>query len=48
MEIIIGKVSDFLLWVIVMVDGKILTAHCDCMVGLGETCSHVLSPLQVV
>lgn len=48
MGIIIGKVRDFLLWVIAMVDGKILTAHCVCMVGLWESCSHVLSPLQVV
>ena len=31
-----------------MVDGKILTAHCDCMAGLGETCSHVSSLLWVI
>ena len=31
-----------------MVDGNILAAHCDCMAGLGETCSHVSSLLWVV
>ena len=24
--------------------GKILVAHCDCMAGLGEACSHVAPP----
>lgn len=28
-------------WVIVRNDGKILAAHCDCAIGLLETCSHV-------
>ena len=28
-------------WVIAERDGKVLTAHCNCMAGLGETCSHV-------
>lgn len=27
-------------WLIVEKDGKILAAHCNCMAGLGETCSH--------
>ena len=31
-----------------MEDGKILAAHCDCMAGLGETCSHVSSILWVI
>ena len=31
-----------------MANGKILTAHCDCKAGLGETCSHVSSLLWVV
>ena len=31
-----------------MVDGNILAAHCDCMAGLGETCSHVSSLLWVI
>ncbi len=30
-------------WIIAKPDGEILTAHCDCMAGLGETCSHVTS-----
>lgn len=28
-------------WVIAQRDGIILAAHCTCMAGLGETCSHV-------
>lgn len=28
--------------------GKILCAHCDCMAGLGECCSHVASLLWAV
>ena len=28
-------------WAITEKDGKVLTAHCNCMAGLGETCSHV-------
>ena len=35
-------------WVLSMMDGKILAGHCDCMAGLGETCSHVASLLWVV
>ena len=35
-------------WVISMEDGKILAAHCDCMAGLGESCTHVASLLWVV
>jgi hypothetical protein len=31
-----------------MADGKILAAHCDCMAGIGETCSHVSSLLWVI
>ena len=31
-----------------MDDGRILAAHCDCMAGLGETCSHVASLLWVI
>lgn len=31
-----------------MVDGKILAGHCNCMAGLGETCSHVSSLLWVI
>ena len=35
-------------WFIATNEGKILTAHCDCAAGLGETCSHVASLLWVV
>lgn len=35
-------------WIVSMTDGKILAAHCDCMAGLGETCSHVSSLLWVI
>ena len=31
-----------------MKEGKILGAHCDCMAGLGESCSHVASLLWVL
>ncbi|XP_046840588.1 uncharacterized protein LOC124434733 [Xenia sp. Carnegie-2017] len=29
-------------------NGKVLTAHCDCMAGIGESCSHVASLLWAV
>ncbi|KAJ8031893.1 hypothetical protein HOLleu_25248 [Holothuria leucospilota] len=32
-------------WVIAQKDGKIISAHCNCMAGLGETCTHVCSLL---
>ena len=32
-------------WVAVSRDAKVLTAHCDCMVSLGETCSHIAAVL---
>ena len=35
-------------WVIAETNGKILCAHCDCMAGLGECCSHVASLLWAV
>ena len=35
-------------WVIAEPSGKILCAHCDCMAGLGECCSHVASLLWAV
>ncbi|XP_048748384.2 uncharacterized protein LOC125660689 [Ostrea edulis] len=28
-------------WVAVRKDGQVIAAHCDCMAGLGETCSHI-------
>ena len=35
-------------WVIAEKEGRILAAHCDCMAGLGETCTHVASLLFAV
>ena len=35
-------------WIISHKDGKVLAAHCDCMAGLGESCSHVASLLWAV
>ncbi|XP_060576835.1 uncharacterized protein LOC132734136 [Ruditapes philippinarum] len=32
-------------WVIVEKDGKIVAAHCNCMAGLGEACTHVAALL---
>lgn len=32
-------------WVITEPDGNIITAHCTCMAGLWETCSHVAALL---
>ncbi|KAK7101771.1 hypothetical protein V1264_020101 [Littorina saxatilis] len=28
-------------WIIATSDGNILSAHCTCMAGVGETCTHV-------
>ena len=35
-------------WIIAEKDGEILAAHCTCMAGLGETCTHVASLLFAV
>ena len=35
-------------WVVVERAGKILAALCDCVAGLGETCSHVASLLFAI
>ncbi|XP_046857602.1 uncharacterized protein LOC124451003 [Xenia sp. Carnegie-2017] len=35
-------------WVVCEKNGKVLTAHCDCMAGIGESCSHVASLLWAV
>lgn len=35
-------------WVIAEESGKIVAGHCDCMAGLGETCSHVASLLFAI
>ncbi|KAL7300295.1 hypothetical protein TKK_0006926 [Trichogramma kaykai] len=36
---------DLLPWVILTSDGSVKTAHCTCMVGLGEACSHIAAVL---
>lgn len=28
-------------WILAELDGKVLCAHCTCIAGLSETCSHV-------
>ena len=35
-------------WVVCEKSGKVLYAHCDCMAGLGESCSHVASLLWAI
>jgi len=32
-------------WVITKQDGEVITAHCTCMAGLGEACSHAAAVL---
>lgn len=32
-------------WICISSDGVIIAAHCDCMAGLGESCSHVAALL---
>ncbi|XP_049517821.1 uncharacterized protein LOC125943211 [Dermacentor silvarum] len=47
--IVVGKVrhsqafkdKPLLPWLLIKADGKVLCAHCTCMAGLGEACSHV-------
>ena len=35
-------------WVIVEEGGKIISAYCNCVAGLGECCSHIASLLWAV
>ena len=35
-------------WVAVQQDGVILTGHCTCMAGLGESCSHLTAVLFAI
>ena len=35
-------------WIIAESTGKVISAHCDCMAGLGESCSHVASLLWAI
>ncbi|XP_063963770.1 uncharacterized protein LOC129270480 [Lytechinus pictus] len=32
-------------WIATTVDGVVVAAHCDCMAGLGESCSHIAALL---
>lgn len=36
------------MWVLAEADGTIITAHCTCMAGLGEACSHIGATLFAV
>ena len=44
------KLSEkpLILWIIAEPSGNIYCAHCDCMVELGQCCSHVASLLRAV
>lgn len=35
-------------WIIAEVGGKIIAGHCNCMAGLGESCSHVVAMLWAI
>ncbi len=35
-------------WIVCESSGKVLSGHCNCMAGLGESCSHVASLLWAV
>ena len=35
-------------WVVAEENGEIVAAHCDCMAGLGESCTHVASLLWAI
>lgn len=35
-------------WVVCEKPGKVVSAHCNCMAGLGESCSHVASLLWAI
>ncbi|XP_021355877.1 uncharacterized protein LOC110451965 [Mizuhopecten yessoensis] len=35
-------------WIIIQTDGKVLAAHCNCMAGLGESCTHVAALLYSI
>ena len=49
MVVVLGKVrhsyaaskSPLKPWVIIRINGTFEVAHCTCMTGLAETCSHV-------
>ena len=33
------------IWLVIEVDDVIVCAHCKCMAGLGETCTHIAAVL---
>lgn len=35
-------------WILCKADGNVLVAHCTCLAGLGEVCSHAAAALYVV
>ena len=35
-------------WVALKLDGEVLSAHCTCMAGIGEVCSHIAAVLFLV
>ena len=35
-------------WIIAEKGGRVLAAHCDCMAGLGEACTHVAALLFAI
>ncbi|XP_065654377.1 uncharacterized protein LOC136080930 [Hydra vulgaris] len=35
-------------WIFLDLLGNVVTAHCNCMAGLGETCSHVVAMLYKI
>ena len=35
-------------WIGVQYDGTVICAHCNCMAGAGEACSHVAALLYAV
>lgn len=39
------SVSPLKVWIAIKGDGEVLCAHCTCMAGLGEACSHVAAVL---
>ncbi|KAK3744269.1 hypothetical protein QZH41_019934 [Actinostola sp. cb2023] len=43
-----STVTPLKTWVIVKDDGEIVNAHCNCMAGLYESCSHVGAILYAV
>ncbi|KAJ8049986.1 hypothetical protein HOLleu_02982 [Holothuria leucospilota] len=44
------RLNDPLLhpWVAINKDGTVISAHCNCMAGLGEACSHIAATLFAV